>query len=307
MQYANPNAFMDNSAMPPQYGAPQQGFAAPQQAYGGYEDLSSNGARQFFEAGDFNRSGFLDVSGLQTALNAAGEQVDFDTAQTLMQTADQDGNGRVDFGGEPFETVCAWNWKPLEFVDLLDSVREVKSSYNGGSDGMSSRDIESYVSTKWVFIPLRTKNFFPTVHSGDQTERGLLPTFLPTNQKFFTFGNFIKLAFVVGIGRKIYDRNHKKRLQNGTAGQGINLFGHNIGGSKPAQGYAGAPYGAQPGYGGRDYAGAPGENFQSKRIWLTRAGYQPSPYGAAPYAQPGYGAPVPQYGAPGPQYGYPAY
>jgi len=260
MQYANPNAYMDNSAMPPQYGAAQPGYAAPQQAFGGFQDVSSNGARQFFEAGDFTRTGSLDVSGLQTAMNAAGEQIDFETAQALMQTADQDGNGRVDFE---------------EFTDLLDSVREVKASYNGGAEGMSSRDIESYVST-----------------NGDQTERGLLPTFLPTNQKFFTFGNFIKLAFVVGIGRKVYDHKHKKRIQNGTAGQGFNVFGHNIGGTKPvAGGYAGAP---QPGYGGRDYAGeAPG-------------GYGAAPYGAAPvgYAQPGYGAPAPQYGAPMPQPGY---
>lgn len=89
----------DSNIMPPQYGGAAPQYGAPQ--YGAPVTSNASGEYSaFFQAGDFNRTGFLDVSGLQTALNAAGEQIDFDTAQSLMQTADQDGNGRVDYGGE---------------------------------------------------------------------------------------------------------------------------------------------------------------------------------------------------------------
>lgn len=212
MQYANPNAFMDNGAMPPQM-MQQPGYGAPQP---GYDMTSSNGQyRQFFEAGDFNRAGFLVAGGLQTAMNAAGEQIDFETAQVLMQTADQDGNGRVDYNGKIsfFRSDVTRSDHTTEFADLLDSVREVKSSYNGGAEGMASRDIESYVSNKYVFS--FSQDHVLKSSSSEGTERGLLPTLMPTNQKFFTFGNFIKLAFVVGIGRKIYDHKQKNRIQNG--------------------------------------------------------------------------------------------
>lgn len=68
-----------------------------------------NDYMSFFQVGDYNRTGQLNAAGLQTALNAAGEQIDYETAQVLMQTADQDGNGTIDYLGGNLSTSSHYN------------------------------------------------------------------------------------------------------------------------------------------------------------------------------------------------------
>eukprot|EP01117_Protostelium_nocturnum_P006677 TRINITY_DN2403_c0_g2_i1.p1 TRINITY_DN2403_c0_g2~~TRINITY_DN2403_c0_g2_i1.p1 ORF type:complete len:278 (-),score=100.84 TRINITY_DN2403_c0_g2_i1:125-856(-) len=240
------------------YGYAEQGYT---NSYGGESSY-----RAYFDQGDLSRTGHLDATGMQNALRAAGEgEIDYETIQTMIQMADADGSGTIDF---------------QEFCGLMDSVNELKSNYSASGSGMATRDVESYMSGQ----------------VGDQ-ERGLLPTMMPTNQNFFTFGNFIKLAFVVGIGRKIYDH----RMKNRPAGSGNFITNHlpaAFGGKRDTTAMSSAPGSYPVGYAQPSMAPQP--------AYGQAAAYGQPAYGQPAYGQPAYGQPAAPYGQQN-SYGAPNY
>eukprot|EP01111_Echinosteliopsis_oligospora_P018219 TRINITY_DN821_c0_g1_i1.p1 TRINITY_DN821_c0_g1~~TRINITY_DN821_c0_g1_i1.p1 ORF type:complete len:301 (-),score=100.18 TRINITY_DN821_c0_g1_i1:55-957(-) len=157
-----------------------------------YNNPSTAGVyRQFFDAGDFTRTGHLDQAGLRAALMQAGEnEIDDETIPLMIMMFDVDGNGKIDFN---------------EFNALMNYVNSTKQTYftnaaaNGGA-GVTSRDIES--------MNYNTHSqFMNDVGGQDVMERGILPNINPTNKGFFTLGNVIKIAIIVGILHTLYQHN----------------------------------------------------------------------------------------------------
>ncbi len=55
--------------------------------------------RQIFEAWDRDHSGYIDENELKEALRQMGEFHDNKTVRAMIKAYDQDGNGKIDFGG----------------------------------------------------------------------------------------------------------------------------------------------------------------------------------------------------------------
>jgi len=187
--------------------------------------------QQFFSAGDFSRTGFLDQNGLQAALIAAGEnEIDQETVPLMIQMFDVDGNGRIDFS---------------EFNTLMNYVNSMKTSYiqnaaSTGGAGITTRDISSMMNG--------THGQFMNEIGGEDAlmTRGILPTINPTTPGFFGLGNVIKIAIIIGLMHTLYQHNKLPFVTNHGAGS------HNpaVGGQyAPAAGFAGQQQAYNTGYG----------------------------------------------------------
>lgn len=169
--------------------------------YGAFQDPMY---LRYFETGDFNRVGYLDENGLQAALAAAGvPALDPETVEMMIMMFDTDNNRRIDFP---------------EFVVLMNYVNSMKSSYTrtatsnpGGVVG--TRDASMLMSNTHGA-------FMSNIGGPDVVERGILPTINPSSQGFFSIGNFIKIAIIIGLMRTLYEHNKLPFFSNNHGAQG---------------------------------------------------------------------------------------
>jgi len=234
---------------------PQQAGVMPQQIGGiplqarttptwtsQYYTQDPNYAR-FFEAGDFTRTGLLDSAGLQAALVAAGEpSFDPETIELMIMMFDVDHNQRIDYN---------------EFTALMNYVNSMKYNYsaaaaaNGGYVG--SRDASMIMSNTHG-------NFMNDIGGPAAMERGILPTVNPTQQGFFSFGNIVKIAIIVGVLRTLYEHNKLPFFSNqNSSGQAMGQQQQQYGG-----GYSQQQYGGQYGYGGVTQQGMTQQQTQTQ-------------------------------------------
>lgn len=179
---------------------------------------------QCFAAGDFTRTGFLDEAGLQAALAAAGEtSLDPETIEMMIMMFDADNNHRIDYN---------------EFSTLMGYLNSMKGNYataaanSGGAVG--SRDISAIMNNT-------AGGYMNNIGGNDVVERGILPTVNPSAQGFYSLGNFIKIAVILGLLMTLYERNKLPFFNNNNQQQqaGGNFI------SQPMQqqqaGYGGVP------------------------------------------------------------------
>jgi len=203
--------------------------------------------RSFFDAGDFSRTGFLDQNGLATALMQAGEsEVDQETIGLMITMFDEDGNGRIDFN---------------EFNTLMNYLASTKQNYytnaaaNGGA-GVTSRDIDAMAFNSHG-------QFMNEIGGNDMMERGILPNINPTNKQFFSLGNVIKIAIIIGILHTLYQKNKLPGF-NKNQQQGHNNVGYTTPGYGHQQQQGGFGYNGQPPQqGGKMQGGIMGKIFSA--------------------------------------------
>jgi len=179
----------------------------------------------FFAAGDFSRSGYLDEAGLQAALTAAGEtSLDSETIEMMILMFDTDNNRRIDYN---------------EFSALMGYLNSMKNNYaataaaNGGVVG--TRDASMLLNnTHGAFVN--------NIGGADYVERGLLPTVNPSQQGFYSIGNFIKIAIIIGLLRTLYEHNKLPFINNSS---------YNAGGQAASYSSTQTQYGGQYGQQGQ--------------------------------------------------------
>lgn len=188
----------------PAYGQPQQGIPNWASQYGGQQNpMYAN----FFAAGDFTRTGYLDQAGLRAALAAAGEPpFDDETLEMMIMMFDTDNNRRIDFN---------------EFTVLMGYVKSMEHTYASAAattGGVGSRDASMLMANTHG-------DFMNNIGGNDVMERGILPTINPSQQGFYSIGNFIKIAIVIGLLRTLYEHNKLPFFNNQNQGQGQNMGG----------------------------------------------------------------------------------
>jgi len=110
---------------------------------------------------------------------------------------DVDGNSRIDFN---------------EFNTLMNYVNSMKSNYintaaaNGGA-GVTTRDIDSMLNNSH-------SAFMVNGGGQDMMTRGILPTINPASSGFFTLGNALKIAIIVGLLHTLYQHNKLPFITN---------------------------------------------------------------------------------------------